>query len=230
MKKLATGIAVGAAAIVAMSSIAGASVTFDSSTGTGFVGKGDVQTALGYNNAQMQANANSLTFTYSQPATQALSQDATQAGTQVVTEDLTCGNNEHNTRQGTRDGSRDGNRSGNRAGIQSGSLSSSVAYDARTHRQVDGFNLTGFSGAATFVPSGSPTWGGWSFGEWTWGAVTWGAWSNPNMNGCNGLPVIDDVIAYGDVIPGDIIPGAISYGAISPSGSATLYVNGVALG
>ena len=26
-------------------------------TGTGFVGKGDVQTALGYNNAQMQANA-----------------------------------------------------------------------------------------------------------------------------------------------------------------------------
>ena len=41
-----------------------ASVTFDPATGTGFVGKGDVQLAYGWNNAQLQANATSVTFTY----------------------------------------------------------------------------------------------------------------------------------------------------------------------
>ncbi len=40
-------------------------VTFDAATGTGFVGKGDVQTALGYNNKQLNDNAGSLIFTYS---------------------------------------------------------------------------------------------------------------------------------------------------------------------
>jgi hypothetical protein len=42
-------------------------VTFDPSNGTGFVGKGDVQTALGLNNAKMQTLANTpggVTFTY----------------------------------------------------------------------------------------------------------------------------------------------------------------------
>ena len=41
-----------------------AAVTFDPSTGKGFVGKGDVQIALGWNNAQLQANASSVVFTY----------------------------------------------------------------------------------------------------------------------------------------------------------------------
>lgn len=39
-----------------------AAVTFDASTGTGFVGKGDVQLAFGWNNKQLQANAAGVTF------------------------------------------------------------------------------------------------------------------------------------------------------------------------
>ena len=52
------------AATVALSATAVfAAVTFDPATGKGFVGKGDVQTALGLNNAQLQAQASSLQFT-----------------------------------------------------------------------------------------------------------------------------------------------------------------------
>ena len=56
-----------AMAVISLATVAiFASVTFDSSTGTGFVGKGDVQLALGLNNAQMQAyNLNNLNFSYS---------------------------------------------------------------------------------------------------------------------------------------------------------------------
>jgi hypothetical protein len=43
-----------------------AEVTFDSSSGEGFVGKGDVQRAFGWNNKQLQDNAAALTFTYSE--------------------------------------------------------------------------------------------------------------------------------------------------------------------
>src|SRR5919199_5346652 len=78
--------------LVTARGVAYASVTFDptcpykpsNATGKcGFVGKGDVQLALGYNNTQMQKNAGNLHFTYTQPATQALSQAGTQAGTQA---------------------------------------------------------------------------------------------------------------------------------------------------
>lgn len=41
-----------------------ASVTFDVTTGKGFIGKGDVQLLFGWNNAEMQANASSLIFTF----------------------------------------------------------------------------------------------------------------------------------------------------------------------
>ncbi len=41
-----------------------ASVTFDPTTGAGFVGKGDVQTAFGWNNQALQANAADVTFSY----------------------------------------------------------------------------------------------------------------------------------------------------------------------
>lgn len=41
---------------------ASAAVNFDPATGTGFIGKGDVQSAFGWNNATMQANANAVVF------------------------------------------------------------------------------------------------------------------------------------------------------------------------
>jgi len=53
-----------AAATAFISTAALATVTFDNTTGTGFVGKGDVQIALGWNNATLQRNANGVTFTY----------------------------------------------------------------------------------------------------------------------------------------------------------------------
>jgi hypothetical protein len=43
---------------------AAAIVTFDPTTGTGFVGKGDVQTAFGWNNAKMQREHEEIKFKY----------------------------------------------------------------------------------------------------------------------------------------------------------------------
>jgi hypothetical protein len=50
-----------------LATVARAEVGFDVVTGTGFVGKGDVQeafSALGWNNADVQANAPFISFTY----------------------------------------------------------------------------------------------------------------------------------------------------------------------
>jgi hypothetical protein len=49
--------------IAVITTAAYAEVIFNAGTGTGFVGKGDVQLALGYNNKQLQDNAESLSFT-----------------------------------------------------------------------------------------------------------------------------------------------------------------------
>jgi hypothetical protein len=57
--KLALGLAGCAAAAV----VAYAAVTFDDA-GCGFVGKGDVKNAFGWSNAQLDANAASVSFTY----------------------------------------------------------------------------------------------------------------------------------------------------------------------
>jgi len=53
-----------AAATAFMSTAAVAIVTFDAESGTGFVGKGDVQLAFGWNNQRLQQNAGGVTFTY----------------------------------------------------------------------------------------------------------------------------------------------------------------------
>src|SRR5215211_401993 len=62
-KKFYAAIVLALAAMLVASTAAVAAVTFDPATGTGFVGKGDVQLALGYNNKQLQDNAASLVFT-----------------------------------------------------------------------------------------------------------------------------------------------------------------------
>jgi hypothetical protein len=54
---------VGVVAALTVAGSAAATVTFNR-YGTGFVGKGDVQTAFGWNNAQFQRNASGITFTY----------------------------------------------------------------------------------------------------------------------------------------------------------------------
>lgn len=61
--KLLFILAVGVSFFLSLSS-ASAMVVFDSSTGTGFIGKGDVQTVFSWNDQKLEANAASLAFVY----------------------------------------------------------------------------------------------------------------------------------------------------------------------
>src|SRR4029434_6434026 len=56
------------AGVLALSAAMTAAVTFDPYSGSGFVGKGDVQDAFGWNNAQLQSNGGAVTFTFESDA------------------------------------------------------------------------------------------------------------------------------------------------------------------
>jgi hypothetical protein len=58
-----------AAALAACATTASASVTFDPLSGTGFVGKGDVQLTFGWNNAVLQRNVDGIEFRSSRTVT-----------------------------------------------------------------------------------------------------------------------------------------------------------------
>jgi hypothetical protein len=142
-KRAAKITALAATAFIASTAVANASVTIDAA-GKGFVGKGDVQTALGLNNSALQkaVDAKSLVFTAEQPTSQSLNQSVSQSGTQVgtqtgtqsgtqtgtqsgtriVSQDLTCEfTNGSGTKTFHRDGVRDGERTGTREGTRTGS-------------------------------------------------------------------------------------------------------------
>lgn len=141
-----------AASTLFLSSAVMATVTFSPATGTGFVGKGDVQLALGWNNAMLQANANTLTFNYV----------ATDTYTAVCT---------FITGEGTR-----GQRTHNVGHTSTTGISGIVAYDARARNQITGFNLTGLSSPA--VEGGeAPVVGGACPGN----AGTDGTWSTVDL-------------------------------------------------
>jgi hypothetical protein len=115
-----------AAALAVVSTAAFASVTFDSNTGLGFAGKGDVQIALGgLNNAQIQAQARSLAFSFnSVDAYDAECYWETVTGKgSVIVHDITVPKHQ--------------------------SVSADVAYDARSRNQVTGFNLKGLGNVVT---------------------------------------------------------------------------------
>lgn len=99
-----------------------ASVSFDSSTGTGFVGKGDVQAVLGLNNAQMQAQAKDLVFSYKT----------------LNTYDVTC---EWETVTG---GPKSQTIFHDITVPKHIMVKGSVEYEARQKKQITGFNLNGF--------------------------------------------------------------------------------------
>lgn len=127
MRKFAIAAAVAAATI---SSAALALVTFDPATGTGFVGKGDVQLAYGWNNKQLQDNAGGVGFVY----------DQTTSYTAVCT---------WTTGEGTR-----GERTHNVDHNTSTAVLSSVAYEARKNSNgkdgsITGFFLNGFGATTT---------------------------------------------------------------------------------
>lgn len=107
-------------AAVTISTAAFAAVNFDPATGTGFVGKGDVQLTLGLNNAQLQA-LGTPTFTYQEFA----SVEWTCTKTQI----LPNGNVNETEQQRT--------NTTTTYGV--------FASEARVRNQITGFNLTGFS-------------------------------------------------------------------------------------
>lgn len=148
MKKgILTGIAATAfAASLALAAPATAAVNFDTATGTGFVGKGDVQTAFAWNNHQLQGNASGLSFTYESEATY-------EAVCTWVTGEGTRGEKTHTVTQ-----------------KKKASLESAVNYDARTKNQITGFKLNGFG--ATTTTGTVPTVGGACPGQGTNGTYT----------------------------------------------------------
>jgi hypothetical protein len=133
-------------ALVAMFVAAGAvfaAVTFDPATGTGFVGKGDVQLAFNLNNKQLQQNASKVSFTYEEVGEYTLlckADDKTNPKTGVVTPGAE-------------------KEFKNRAQ----SVQSSVQGDPRQvkgQNQFTGFNLSGITSTVTTgesCPGGFPT-------------------------------------------------------------------------
>lgn len=123
-----------AAALTTVSTAAYAAVTFDPATGTGFVGKGDVQILYGWSNKQLQDNAGSLAFGYEASTTNTwtCSWD-NPAGKEVVTPR----NNESTTTR----------------------LFSSIARENSKGKDgsITGFKLTGFDGAGTTTTDGQAT-------------------------------------------------------------------------
>lgn len=103
-----------------------AAVTFDAATGAGFVGKGDVQLALGWNNKQLQDRAESLEFTYEST---------------VVTEVIwicTNSNNQHTQE---------------RERTTTTMISGVVEDVAHERNQITGFNLNGFESSNPGTPT-----------------------------------------------------------------------------
>jgi opacity protein-like surface antigen len=111
-----------AAALATISTAAIAAVTFDADTGTGFVGKGDVQMALNMNNRQLQDSADTLEFTYN--------------ATTVVETTWDCVNSNNQNIQ-------------ERSRTTTSSTVGVVDVVARERNQITGFNLKGFDGTPT---------------------------------------------------------------------------------
>lgn len=123
MKALKT---LAAAALLASTSYAFAAVTFDSATGTGFVGKGDVQLAFGWNNKQLQDNAGGVTFKY----------EFTETYEAVCT---------WTTGEGKK-----GEKTHNVSHTTSSSVASTLDYEPRTKNQISGFSLNGIKATIEF--------------------------------------------------------------------------------
>jgi len=121
MKKVLSGLPVVILALMVFVGSAFAAVTFDTATGQGFVGKGDVQLALSYNNSEMQKNAGNLLFTY----------ETTEAYEITVT---------WVTGEGTR-----GEKTHLVSHKRTKSVDSNIAYEARKANQINGFFLKGFT-------------------------------------------------------------------------------------
>ena len=223
---------------------ANAAVTFNETTGTGFVGKGDVQVAFGWNNKQLQTNATGVSFSFTQDATQAVTQAASQTASQTTSQSFTtyvsCNTAEGKKtfyREGNRTGvttaTREGARVGERAGTLSGAISSALDGDPRQTKgqnQFTGFILKGFKGTQTFTASGATVYDEPTFGTWVWStdAVVMDEWTSgwkttgegqgspaDCVDGGDSDSNIVENTEYGPVVEGPIQYGEVTYGAVS---------------
>lgn len=119
LKKLALGIAMSA---VSLAAVAAVNLNED---GTGWVGKGDVQTPWAWNNATMQKNHTFVTFEVQE----------------TTSWEVTC---TWTTGEGTR-----GEKSHSVTRTRVAFLNSSIASDSRKTGQWTGWNLKGWSGSGT---------------------------------------------------------------------------------
>jgi hypothetical protein len=128
VRKLIITTALALVAAVSVSAMAFGAVTFDPATGNGFVGKGDVQLALGYNNAQLQNAANSGAISFSYASEVSYSQDCIKENRRQTIE---------KTFKTTR------------------AVNAAVTGSARKNSQLDvtGFNLTGHTSATPSAPT-----------------------------------------------------------------------------
>jgi opacity protein-like surface antigen len=124
MKKFITAAVI---ATFAISAPASAAVNFDDATGTGFVGKGDIQLGFGWNNKQTQDNARNVTFRLKTHERYSVT---------CEWETVTGGKNskviEHSI-------TKTANVNSNIA----------VSVEPRTRNQITGFNLNGFGAGTT---------------------------------------------------------------------------------
>jgi hypothetical protein len=119
-------------ALAAISTVAVASVSFNASTGTGFVGKGDIQTAFNLNNPQIQAVLTAC------PTTAAANCNLDFAYAAVDRYQATC---TWTTGEGTKGEKIHDVDHKRRTEVLGG-----VSYDSRQRSQVTGFMLTGYAG------------------------------------------------------------------------------------
>jgi hypothetical protein len=137
MKKFSIFAVAGAIAVTA--TVAFAAVTFDPVTGEGFVGKGEVQEAFGWNNRALQNNADDVQFRY--------------VGTIVEVTDYswTCTNT-----------SNDNTLERGRVVTETTSLQGVFSHTARERNQITGFILDGWDGtpqmSITTRASGQQLW------------------------------------------------------------------------
>lgn len=118
------------AAALALATPASAAVTFDSATGTGFVGKGDIQLAFGWNNSQLQNHANGVSFA-------AISET-------VSEQSWVCTNTKNENIQ-----ERERTTTTSTSGMVSG-----IARDGK--KQVTGFNLLGYAAVTSTSTTDGP--------------------------------------------------------------------------
>jgi len=243
-KRISAAVGTTVAATLMLAPAASAAVTFNETNGTGFVGKGDVQVAFGWNNKQLQTNAKDVSFSFTQDATQAVTQQASQTASQTTSQSfiyyVSCNTTEGKKtfyREGNRSGvttaTREGSRVGERAGTLSGAIRSALDGDPRQTKgqnQFTGFILKGFAGTPTFTASGDPVYEEPTFGEWVWSTDTvevdeWtSGWKSTGdghgspadcVDGEDSDSNIVERTEYGDVVEGPIEYGAVTYGAVS---------------